>query len=107
MSKQHFQAQQIKALLQKFSSKQVTGTLKIALQAKDKLTQKNYLLVLNKGEIAYGGSYIPERDDFVKGLAQKINPKISPVAVEVHKPYFCYRGIEQPCPSSSIDLGTN
>lgn len=82
MTKQHFQAQQIKTFLKKVSSKRLTGTLKIALPANDGLTQKNYILVLNNGGIAYGGSYIPERDNFVKIIAQKINPKISSVAIQ-------------------------
>ena len=73
MKKYHFQRQQLKSLVEKISSKQVTGTLIIRLQTKEELNQKKYILVLNNGKIAYGGSYIPKRNDFVKTLAHKVD----------------------------------
>ncbi|MEL4897164.1 response regulator [Crocosphaera sp. Alani8] len=84
MTKLHFQAEQIKILLKRISSKQITGTLTITLETetKDESTQENYILVLNDGKIAYGGSHIPERNEFVKMLAHKANPEINPVAIK-------------------------
>ncbi|MEM8778178.1 MAG: response regulator [Cyanobacteria bacterium P01_G01_bin.49] len=83
MLKQHFEAKQLSTLLKNLRSKKATGTLKIALQTKGESNQKPYTLVLSNGKICYGGTSIAERDEFIKILAKKINPKISSLAIKV------------------------
>ncbi|MGK7939795.1 MAG: PleD family two-component system response regulator [Crocosphaera sp.] len=70
-------------MLKKFIIKKPNGTLKIIPNINNKSTQQSYTLVFNNGKITYGGMNIPQRDELVKMLIEKVNPKISPVAIKV------------------------
>ncbi|EAZ88535.1 response regulator [Crocosphaera chwakensis] len=82
MLKRQFQAQELATLLEDFTQKKASGRVKIAPKNKNGSREKDYTLVFNNGEIVYGGSKIPPRDDFVKMVLQSINPDISPVAIK-------------------------
>ncbi len=83
MIQHQFKSKQLSILLKNFIIKKPRGTLKIVPKVNDKSTERPYTLVFNNGGITYGGMNIPQRDEFAKILVQKVNPKISPVAVKV------------------------
>ena len=78
----HYQPQQLATLLETLRSQKISGTLSINAQSNP---ARSCILVWRKGEITFGGSSVPDSQEFVQKIGQKLKPDLINVAFNLAK----------------------
>lgn len=83
MPSKPYLAQQLIVLLEAPIKQDFSGVLHLKTQVDSWQNQRSSVLVLNHGGIVYGGTAVPNNQEFGKVLGQKLNPNLINAALEV------------------------
>ncbi len=81
MSLIFYQERQLTTILESFQSKQTSGILYLDADISSQRQKRSRVLVLQNGQIIYGGVILPTNQEFAKTLGQKLNREWSESAI--------------------------
>ena len=84
MKHTQYRSQQLANLLATFRTQKASGTLSINAEI-NSAQSRSYILVWRNGEITYGGSKIPDSQEFVQEIGQQLKPDLIKVAFNLAK----------------------
>ncbi len=83
MSLNFYQEQQLATVLEEFQSKQTSGILYLESNLPSQRKKRHRVLVLQNGQIVYGGVILPNNKEFAQTLGQKLNREWSESAIAI------------------------
>ncbi|KJH71371.1 response regulator [Aliterella atlantica] len=73
MSQTEYQARQLASIIEELQSKQTTGILYVDTNINLQPKKRSRVLVLRQGQIVYGGTTLPNNQEFAQELGRKLN----------------------------------
>ncbi|BAU63745.1 hypothetical protein STA3757_11120 [Stanieria sp. NIES-3757] len=83
MQSYRYETEQLNLLLESIKNEQYTGIISIKTQDRSSQAQKSQVLIWHEGKIVYGGSKVPNNQEFALILGKKFQPNLIDTALKI------------------------